>query len=283
MTDRLPQACRALRVTRADLVDAVCELSGRPTPPRGAHPVRALYLRVLEVVATTAPGALQPGDISAAANVRSGVLDVQVPGPSEVAAQYIEQLVDDLGIGDLAQLAHHAALTWEEAAEGAATVLGFAGPDLEEPLCELGAHSLVDDIAERPPQHWGRLHTQAVRAALYLCLADLADALLDASESTPTPLRWRSGTEQGQESAEACISGVRRHVLVDRAAALPPREMPVWSRPDVAPVQFAWRWQLRPGASEPITHGCGTFPTPFAARHAAECAITAMAAGRCEL
>ncbi|WP_259297261.1 hypothetical protein [Streptomyces griseoaurantiacus] len=283
MTDRLPQACRALRVTRADLVDAVCELSGRPTPPRGAHPVRALYLRVLEAVGTTAPGALQPGDISAAANVRSGVLDVQVPGPSEVAAQYIEQLVDDLGIGDLAQLAHHAALTREEAAEGAATVLGFAGPDLEEPLCELGAHSLVDDIAERPPQHWGRLHTQAVRAALYLCLADLADALLDASESTPTPLRWRSGTEQGQESAEACVSGVRRHVLVDRAAALPPREMPVWSRPDVAPVQFAWRWQLRPGASEPITHGCGTFPTPFAARHAAECAITAMAAGRCEL
>ncbi len=32
MTDRLPQACRALRVTRAGLVDAVCELSG----PAGA-------------------------------------------------------------------------------------------------------------------------------------------------------------------------------------------------------------------------------------------------------
>ncbi len=39
MTDRLPQACRAFRVTRAGLVDAVCELSGRPVPPWGAHVV----------------------------------------------------------------------------------------------------------------------------------------------------------------------------------------------------------------------------------------------------
>ncbi|MET9188999.1 hypothetical protein [Streptomyces tendae] len=235
------------------------------------------------MVATTAPEALQPGDISAAANVRSGVLDVQVPDPSEVAAQYIEQLVDDLGIGDLSRLAHHAALTREEAAKGAATVLGFAGPDLEETLCELGAHSLVDDIAERPPHHWGRLHTQAVRAALYLCLADLADALIDASESTPTPLRWRNGAQQRQESAETCISGVKRHILVDRAEALPPPDMPIWRHPDVAPVRFTWRWQLRPVTSERNTHNCGTFPTPFAARHAAECAVTAMASGRCDL
>lgn len=39
MDGRLPKACINLRVVPADLLDALCSLSGRPSPPSGPHPV----------------------------------------------------------------------------------------------------------------------------------------------------------------------------------------------------------------------------------------------------
>src|SRR4051812_15982676 len=74
MDDRLSKACINLRVVPTDLLDALCSLSGCSSPPPGAHSARRVHERVLRTAAALPPGALQPGDVSAATEVRAGLL-----------------------------------------------------------------------------------------------------------------------------------------------------------------------------------------------------------------
>lgn len=279
MDGRLPRACAGLRVAPADLVDAVCSLAGRPPPPSGPHPVRRVHGQVLQAVASLPLGTLQPGDVSAATEVRAGLLNADVPPPSDAAARCIQRTVDDLGPADLWALARGAALTRDDLAWGAAAVVVRGRPERPDPLDDLAAQALVDEIAERTPCRWGRSHADAVRAALYRTLADLADALLEASESTPTPLDWKTA-DGGGGRASAVIGGVVHGVLVHSAQAHLAAQ-PVWHHPSISVAPTAWQWRIVSGPAGRDCHGRSPFPSALAARHAAECAITALAAGRC--
>ncbi|MEU0940706.1 hypothetical protein [Embleya sp. NPDC005971] len=309
VTHRLTEACRALRVPHTDLVDAVCALSWRPPPPAGPHPVRRLYEQVLQAVGELPLGTVQPGDVSAAMEVRTGALDVQVPPPSDAVALCIAHTVDDLGVLDLDELVRNA-LTRGELACGAATVTRERasctasdapgehssraasksphGPDPADcgTLDRLAAGILVDEITERPPQSWGRPHTDAIRAATYRSLADLADALLEVSESTPTPLDWEFDATGRRQRAGVDLGGIRYTVFVHRDDAAPREDATDRHHPPLPTLRAGWMWRLDAGSPDGSpdgcpSHGCGPYPSAPAARHAAECAITALAAGRC--
>ncbi|MFF8596707.1 hypothetical protein ACF061_35885 [Streptomyces sp. NPDC015220] len=224
---------------------------------------------------------LQPGDVSAATEVRAGLLNADVPPASDAAARCIQHTVDDLGPVDLWALARGTAMTRDDLAWGAAATLArqrLAEPD---PLDELAAQAVVDEIAERTPCRWGRHHADAVRAALYRTLADLADVLLEVSESTPTPLRWT--VDDDVRRASALIGGVVHDVAVQKAENAPCAARPVWRHPSPPAARTAWQWRITNGPTGRAAHGHGPFPSALAARHAAECAITALAAGRCGL
>ncbi|WP_223865288.1 hypothetical protein [Streptomyces sp. 5-10] len=281
MDGRLPRACASLRVAHADLLDAMCALSGRPSPPSGPHPARRVYGQVLHAVASVPLGVAQPGDVSAATEVRAGLLKADVPPPSDAAARCIQRTVDDLGPADLGALARTTAMTRDDLTWGAAAVVVRGRLERSDPLDDLAAQTLVDEIAERTPCRWGRSHADAVRAALYRTLADLADALLEVSESTPTPLEWT--VDDSGRHAAAVIGGVLHGVLVRRAENAPPAARSVWPHPSPPGERTAWQWRFTSGPADRACHGRGPFPSALAARHAAECAITALAAGRCSL
>jgi hypothetical protein len=281
MDDRLSRACVNLRVVPEDLLDALCSLTGRPSPPSGSHPVRRVYEHVLHAAAALPLGALQPGDVSAATEVRAGLLNADIPPPSDAAARCIQQTVDDLGPADLGTLARGTATTRDDLAWGAATTLARERLERPDSLDEIAAQAIVDEIAERTPCRWGRHHSDAVRAALYRTLADLADVLLEVSESSPTPLAW--STDDDVRRASAVIGGVVHDVLVHNAENAPSSAQPVWHHPSPPAAHTAWRWRITNGPTGRASHGGGFFPSALAARHAAECAITALAAGRCSL
>ncbi|MFD7282407.1 hypothetical protein ACFV80_36640 [Streptomyces sp. NPDC059862] len=226
-------------------------------------------------------GVLQPGDVSAATEVRAGFLNADVPPPSDATALCIRQTVDDLGPADLWALARGTAVTRDDLAWGAAATLLQGHLEQSDPLDDLAAQTLVDEIAERTPCQWGRSHADAVRAALYRTLADLADALLEVSESTPTPLDWTVDDSGGR--ASAVIGGVVHGVLVQTAEKAHPAAQPVWHHPSIPAAHTAWQWRIASGPADRACHGRGPFPSALAARHAAECAITALTAGRCSL
>src|SRR5687768_11404869 len=123
MDGRLPRACASLRVARTDLLDAMCALSGRPSPPSGSHPGRRVYSQALHAVASLPLGVLQPGDVSAATEVRVGLLNADVPHPADATALCIQQTVDDLGPADLWALARGTAMTRDDLAWGAAAIV----------------------------------------------------------------------------------------------------------------------------------------------------------------
>lgn len=154
----------------------------------------------------------------------------------------------------------------------------LAQPD---PLDVLAAQAIVDELAERTPCRWGRQHTDAVRAALHRTLADLADVLLEASESTPTLLDWTA--HDGGWRASAVIGGVIHHVALQKGEHSPSAAQPVWHRTRPSVARIAWQWRITNGPTGRTSHDCGPIPSALAARHAAECAITALAAGRCSL
>jgi hypothetical protein len=142
---------------------------------------------VLHAAASLPPGALQPGDVSAATEVRAGLLDADVTLAADAAARCIQHTVDDLGPADLWTLARDTAMTRDDLAWGATATLArehLPQPDL---LDELAAQAIVDELAERTPCRWGRHRTDAVRAALYRTLADLADVLSWKCRSPPRP------------------------------------------------------------------------------------------------
>nr|BFD87017.1 hypothetical protein StreXyl84_64180 [Streptomyces sp. Xyl84] len=281
MDGRLSKACINLRVVPTDLLDALCSLSGRPSPPSGPHPVCRVHGQVLHAAASLPPGALQPGDVSAATEVRAGLLNADVPPAADAAALCIQHRVDDLGPADLWTLARDTAMTRGDLAWGAAATLArerLAQPDF---LDELAAQAIVDELAERTPCRWGRHHTDAVRAALYRTLADLADVLLEVSESTPTPLGWTADDDGWR--ASAVIGGMVHDVVVQKAEHALSAAQPVWHRPSPPDARTAWQWRITNGPTGRASHGCGPIPSALAARHAAECAITALAAGRCSL
>ncbi|MFI6743879.1 hypothetical protein ACIBI9_64385 [Nonomuraea sp. NPDC050451] len=227
-------------------------------------------------------GVLQPGDVSAATAVRAGLLNAEVPAQSDTAALCIRSTVDDLGSADLWELARSTAMTRDDLTWGAAATLAEGRLVNGDLLDELAAHILAEEIAERAPCHWGRHHADAVRAALYRSLADLADALLEVSESTPTPLDW-TADDNGGRYATAVIDGMAYGVLVQVAENAPSAAEPVWYHPSLPAVRTAWQWRIASGPADRASHGCGPFPSALAAWHAAECAITALAAGRCGL
>ena len=121
MDDRLSRACVNLRVVPEHLLDALCSLSGRPSPLSGPHPVRRVYEHVLHAAASLPLGALQPGDVSAATEVRAGLLNADIPPPSDAAARCIQHTVDDLGPADLGTLARGTAMTRDELWRGNAS------------------------------------------------------------------------------------------------------------------------------------------------------------------
>lgn len=292
--DRLTRARRALRVPKSELVDAICALSWRPVPPLPrAHATRALYEHVIHTVGVLPAGAVEPGDIAAATDVRVGIIDVRVPTRAEVAGHCIERTVDDLGIAEIAELARQAGLTWDDVLSGAIAVCedglrtmpvwptrsGCGAPHADEVAAyELEARLLVDEIAARPPARWGRRHSQAVRTALYRCLADLADALLDVSESSPTPLEWRCEPERAGARAVIRFGAHVRTVVVGPDDEYAPVPEPVWPNEGNRP-RHAWSWQVQlDPAVGAGSCGSGAFPTALAARHAAECAVTSIIA-----
>ncbi|MGV4891930.1 hypothetical protein DKG34_21335 [Streptomyces sp. NWU49] len=226
-------------------------------------------------------GALQPGDVSAATEVRAGLLNADVPPPSDATALCIQQTVDDLGPADLWALARDAAVTRDDLAWGAAATLLRGHLEQSDPLDGLAAQTLVDEITERTPCRWGRSHTDAVRATLYRTLADLADTLLEVSESTPTPLNWT--VDDNGARASAVIGKAVHGILVQRAENAHPAAQPVWHHPSTPAAHTAWQWRIASGPADRACHSRGPFPSALAARHAAECAITALAAGRCSL
>ncbi|MBA2805974.1 hypothetical protein E0500_000420 [Streptomyces sp. KM273126] len=79
------------------------------------------------------------------------------------------------------------------------------------------------------------------------------------------------------------IDGVTYGVLVQAAESAPLAAEPVWYHPSLPAARTAWQWRIETGPADRASHGCGPFPSALAARHAAECAITALAAGRCGL
>ncbi|MFJ8941121.1 hypothetical protein ACIRL0_36310 [Streptomyces sp. NPDC102365] len=284
MAGRLTRACTSLRVPAAELLDALCALAERPAPPFGPHPVRHVHGQVLEAVGSLPWDVLQPGDVSAAMDVRAGLLNAEVPAQAEAAALCIRRTVDDLGPAELWELARGTAVTRGDLMRGAAATLAGGRPVNGDLLDELAAHTLAEEVTERSPCQWGRQHADAVRAALYRSLADLADALLEVSESTPTPLDWTGdGTGTGGRSATAVIGPVTYGVLVQPTETATSATEPVWHHPSLCATHAAWQWRIASGPHDPASHGCGTFPSAPAARHAAECAITALAAGRCDL
>ncbi|MFI1731904.1 hypothetical protein ACH40E_22355 [Streptomyces acidicola] len=104
-------------------------------------------------------------------------------------------------------LAHGTALTRDDLMWGAAATLAEGRRRAErDPLDELAAQILAEEIAERTPCHWGRQHADAVRAALYRSLAELADALLEVSESTPTPLDWAVDVDTVDDNTGRCAT-----------------------------------------------------------------------------
>lgn len=219
MDGRLSKTCTNLRVVPADLLDALCSLSGRPSPPAGGHLSRCVHEHVLHAVASLPVGSLQPGDVSAATEVRAGLLNADVPSASDAAARCIQQTVDDLGPADLWTLARDTAMTLDELAWGATATLAGERLAQPDPLDVLAAQAIVDELAERTPCRWGRQHTDAVRAALHRTLADLADVLLEASESTPTLLDWTA--HDGGWRASAVIGGVIHHVALQKGSTRP--------------------------------------------------------------
>lgn len=281
MDDRLSRACVNLRVAPADLLEALCSLSGRPSQPSGSHPVRRVYRHVLHAAASLPLGALQPGDVSAATEVRAGLLNADVPPPSDAAARCIQHTVDDLGPADLWTLARGTAMTRDDLTWGATATLARERLEQPDSLDEIAAQAIVDEIAERTPCRWGRHHSDAVRAALYRTLADLADVLLEVSESSPTPPAWSA--DDDVRRASTVIGGVVHDVLVQNVDNPPSSAQPVWHHPSPPAAHTAWQWRITNGPTGRASHGCGTFPSALAARHAAECAITALAAGRCSL
>ncbi|MGP3965216.1 hypothetical protein ACTWPT_55640 [Nonomuraea sp. 3N208] len=280
MAGHLTRACAALRVAPAHLPDALCVLAGRPAPPPGPHPVRRIHERVLQAVGSLPPGALQPGDVYAATDVQAGLLNAEIPAPSDTAALCIRRTVDGVGPADLWKLARGTAMTRDDLLRGAAAVLAPGYPGAGDPLRELAAHTLAQEVAERSPCHWGRDHTEVVRAALYRILADLADTLLEVSDSTPTPLDWTVHDSGRRYCATTAGRGVTHDVLVRTARSTPPAAAPVWHR---HPPRPAWLWRITGGPAGRGSRSCAPFPSAFAAQHAAECAITALTAGRCGL
>lgn len=277
MDSRLSKACINLRVVPTDLLDTLCSLSGRPSPPSGPHPVRRVHGQVLHAAASLPPDALQPGDVSAATEVRAGLLNADVPPAADAAASCIQHTVDDLGPADLWTLARDTAMTRDDLAWGAAATLTRERLAQPDPLDELAAQAIVDELAERTPCRWGRHHTDSVRAALYRTLADLADVLLEVSESTPTPLDW---TADDGWRASAVISGVVHDVVVQQAEHAPSAAQPAWHHPSAPAARTAWQWRITNGPTGRASHGYGPIPSALAAQHAAECAITALAAGK---
>ncbi|MEU3334619.1 hypothetical protein [Streptomyces sp. NPDC006668] len=283
MAGRLTRACTNLRVPPAHLLDALCALVGRPAPPDEPHPVRRIHERVLQAVGSVPPGVLEPGDVCAATDVRAGLLNAEIPAPSDTAVLCIRRTVDDLGPADLWELARGTAVTRDDLSRGAAAVLTEANPGAGDSLDELAVRTLTQEVAERSPCRWGRGHSEAVRAALYRILADLADAVLDVSESTPTPLDWTVHDNGGRYAASAVGRGVRYDVLVQTTQNAPPAAAPVWDHPSLPAARPAWQWRITSGPADRASHSCALFPSALAARHAAECAITALTAGRCGL
>ncbi|WP_431918759.1 hypothetical protein [Nonomuraea jabiensis] len=222
---------------------------------------------------------LEPGDVCAATDVRAGLLNAEIPAPSDTAVLCIRRTVDDLGPADLWELARGTAMTRDDLLRGAAAVLAEEDPGAGDLLDELAVHTLAQEVAERSPCHWGRDHTEVVRAALYRILADLADALLEVSESTPTPLDWTVHDSGERYAATAAGGGVTYDVLVQIAQNAPPAAAPVWHHP----ARPAWQWRITSGPADCASRSCAPFPSALAARHAAECAITALTAGRCGL
>ncbi|WP_433448561.1 hypothetical protein ACQPXS_08730 [Streptomyces sp. CA-142005] len=125
-------------------------LAARRTP----HPARHVHEHVLHAAATLPPGALQPGDVSAATELRAGLLNADVTPAADAAARCIQHTVDDLGPADLWTLARDTAMTRDDLAWGATATLArerLPQPDL---LDELAAQAIVDEIAERTPCRW---------------------------------------------------------------------------------------------------------------------------------
>ncbi|MET7481408.1 hypothetical protein ABZT17_44905 [Streptomyces sp. NPDC005648] len=120
-------------------------------------------------------------------------------------------------------------MTRDDLAWGAGAALARERPAQPDPL---------DELAERTSCRWGRHHTDAVRAALYRTLADLADVLLEVSESTPTPLDWTADDDGWRASAGN--GGVVHDAVVQKAEHAPSGAQPVWHHPSPPAAGTAW-------------------------------------------
>lgn len=91
----------------------------------------------------------------AATDVRAGLLNAEIPGPSDTAVLCIRRTVDDLGPADVWELARGTAMTRDDLSWGAAAVLAEEDPGAADPLDEHAAHILAQEVATRSPCHWG--------------------------------------------------------------------------------------------------------------------------------
>ncbi|MFI6862228.1 hypothetical protein ACIBKZ_20395 [Streptomyces sp. NPDC050421] len=280
MSERVKDVQRVLRVRQDQVIDAVCALTWY-APPDEQGAGRDLYQQVLDTVAHLPEQAVEPGDISAALDVRAGVLDAAVPWRADMAAECIERLVDGLGIDCLAYLAHSTALTRSHLAAGAVTAVRddspASGTACATRTTAVAAQTVVDEIVTLPPGRWGRCPGQAVRASLYRCLADFADAFLDVSESTPAPVRWQSIDPRGPQTGHIRLTATRtlRLEVTQDARRLPQRPA-LGARPGPPFAVWQWRTAVDDPSGLTLAQGCD-LPSAPAARHAAECAVSAIA------
>jgi hypothetical protein len=137
---------------------------GAPLAAFGTSSGGRVHGQVLHAAASLPLGALQPGDVSAATEVRAGLLSADVPPPSDAAARCIQHTADDLGPADLWAPARGSAMTRDDLAWGAVATLARERLEQPDSLDEIAAQAIVDEIAERTPCRWGRHHSDAVRA-----------------------------------------------------------------------------------------------------------------------
>lgn len=110
------------------------------------------------------------------------------------------------------------------------------------------AHSGGGD-RRTPPCHWGRHHADGVRAALYRGLGNLAEALLEVSESTPTPLDW-TVDDNSERYATAVIDGMAYGLLIETEQNASSAAAPVWYHPALPAARIAWQWRIASGPAD---------------------------------
>ncbi|MFE3758812.1 hypothetical protein ACFXO9_31295 [Nocardia tengchongensis] len=208
---------RALGVTEADLVDAVCDFVDYARPTDSA--VRLLLLQAFTRLDMLPGNVLRTiADLSDAAEMDNLSEEhiPSIPGPVIEAVMYFDVLLSRLTADELYTTAQQMTLT-----QGTATVaaLGIVREESELALGTLsddagyGHHVRIGEMTATLGDHgadqWSSTDLAIVRRALRMNLADLGDGYLRLSEWGTRQLNWRQPTP-GTWSAEDSVKNAHQ-------------------------------------------------------------------------